>query len=246
MLKSLISVAAEKTSGPEKQLTTTMPSPIDHSKVRIPELHEYKSLALTLAHAFAQDDIAMYFINTPDRTHWTESQKWDLHLQIMEYIVYAHLLDGLVTTIGADHGAVALWMPPGRNMDGWMTQLRSGMWRLQFQLSAEGRARFFTEFLPLLHDTKAEVLKERDDDSWYLVYLGTRPEARGKGYARKLVEHVTRQADADGKACYLESSSRVNVPIYERMGFEMREGIKVTRGERELDLDIMVREPKRN
>ena len=83
-------------------------------------------------------------------------------------------------------------MPPGQNMDDLCTILRSGMWRLHYRLSAEGKARFFKEFLPLLHDTKAEVLGARDDEAWYLVYIGTKSSARGKGYARKLIEYVAR------------------------------------------------------
>jgi ribosomal protein S18 acetylase RimI-like enzyme len=82
-------------------------------------------------------------------------------------------------------------MPPGKNMDDWWTILRSGMWRLYYKLSTEGKKRYFSEFLPLLHDTKHEVMGERDDDSYYLVYLGSKPNARGKGYARKLIEHMT-------------------------------------------------------
>ena len=77
-------------------------------------------------------------------------------------------------------------------MDDWCTILRSGMWRLNYKLSAEGKRRFFGEFLPLLHDTKAQTMGDRDDDSWYLVYIGTKVEGRGKGYARKLIEHVTK------------------------------------------------------
>jgi len=84
-------------------------------------------------------------------------------------------------------------MPPGKNMDDWCTILRSGLWRLNYKLSAEGKRRFFHEFLPLLHETKHDVLGDRDGDSWYLVYVGTKASARGKGYARKLIEHVTRQ-----------------------------------------------------
>jgi len=96
-------------------------------------------------------------------------------------------------------------MPPGENMDDFYTIFKSGMWRLYYKLSNEGRKRFFNEFFPLLHDTKSphtpwpkltsrtEVLGERDEKSWYLVYLGTRPDARGKGYARRLVEYVTAQ-----------------------------------------------------
>ena len=77
-------------------------------------------------------------------------------------------------------------------MDDWCTILRSGMWRLNYKLSAEGKRRFFGEFLPLLHDTKTEVMGARDDDSWYLVYIGTKVKGRGKGYARKLIEYVTK------------------------------------------------------
>jgi GNAT superfamily N-acetyltransferase len=83
-------------------------------------------------------------------------------------------------------------MPPGKNMDDLWTIIRSGMWRLNYRLSPEGKKRFFSEFLPVLHDGKAEVLGDRDLKSWYLVYLGTKPEARGKGYARRIIEHVTR------------------------------------------------------
>src|SRR5689334_22695765 len=65
------------------------------------------------------------------------------------------------------------------------------MWRLYYQLSPEGRHRFFNEFMPLLHDTKHDIMGDRDDDSYYLVYLGSKPSARGKGYARKLIEHMS-------------------------------------------------------
>lgn len=134
-------------------------------------------------------------------------------------------------------------MPPGNNMDDYLTIFRSGMWRLNYLLSGEGKTRFFTEFFPLLHDTKAQVLGPRDDHSWYLVYIGTKPSGRGKGYARKVIDHVTRIADAEGRACYLESSNTVNRKIYGKMGFEMRKNIYLQRDVEHVELDIMVREP---
>ncbi|ORY16718.1 hypothetical protein BCR34DRAFT_622201 [Clohesyomyces aquaticus] len=210
--------------------------------VRVVTAGEYKEAALCLAEAFAKDDVARYFVDVPDREHWTEEEKWALHVEILEYVTYAHILKGLVTTIG-DFGAVALWMPPGQNMDDMWTILRSGMWRLNYRLSSEGKRRFFNEFLPLLHDVKHGVLGERDDESWYLVYLGTRPSAQGKGYARKLIENVTKQADRDGRACYLESSNPINPAIYRKFGFEERRAVHLQRGEKNIQLDIMVREP---
>ncbi|KAI9871372.1 MAG: hypothetical protein M1830_002974, partial [Pleopsidium flavum] len=171
---------------------STPPPATTANDVRIVTKAEYRGAALCLAEAFVSDDVARYFIDTPDRAHWTDAEKWDLHLSIMEYVVYAHCLKGLVTTVGPNYDCVALCsingvptradvfneltmaklgcrMPPGKNMDDWCTILRSGLWRLKYRLSAEGKQRFFHEFLPLLHDTKHNVLAERDADSWYLV-----------------------------------------------------------------------------
>ncbi|KAL0262657.1 hypothetical protein SLS55_001627 [Diplodia seriata] len=216
----------------------------DEAGIRVLDISEYKGAALALAEAFKDDDVSRYFLDTPDRADWTPEQKWDLHVAIFEYVVYAHILKGLVTTVGSDYGAVALWMPPGTHMDDLFTAFRSGMWRLHFRLSREGRKRFFTEFMPLLHDTKASVMGERDVSSWYLVYVGTRPSARGKGYCRKLIEHVTDMADRDGRAIYLESSHVRNVPIYRRMGFRECRRIYLQRAEKSnVALEIMVREP---
>lgn len=76
--------------------------------VRLVTVDEYKQAASCLAEAFAEDDVARYFIDVPDREHWTDEQKWALHVEIMEYVTYAHILKGLVTTVG-DFEAVALW-----------------------------------------------------------------------------------------------------------------------------------------
>ena len=167
-------------------------------------------------------------------------------------------------------------MPPGKNMDDIWTIIKSGMWRLYYKLSNEGRIRFFNEFFPLLNSTKylptrrlssnkltsrLSVLGDRDAKSWYLVYLGTRPSSRGKGYARTLINYGTALADKQGYPTYLESSHPQNRQIYEKMGFEYVRSIFLTRalGEEHVDdegegghgekgrgieLEIMVREPR--
>lgn len=67
---------------------------------------------------------------------------------------------------------------------------RSGMLKLYFQLPAEGRKRYYREMLPLLHRTKAKIMGERDEDSYYLVYIGTKPHARGRGHATRLIRDM--------------------------------------------------------
>jgi hypothetical protein len=91
-----------------KQKTFTAVVPPLTDGVRLVTVDEYKQAANCLAEAFAEDDVARYFIDVPDREHWTEAEKWALHVEIMEYITYAHILKGLVTTVG-DFEAVALW-----------------------------------------------------------------------------------------------------------------------------------------
>lgn len=172
----------------------------DPSDIRIVSPSEYKEAAKCLAEAFRNDHVVRYAIDTPDRMHWSEQDRFNLHKAAIEYVTYAHCLKGLVTTTGDDYGCVALWMPPGKNMDDLWTILRSGMWRLQFALSKEGRERFFKEFLPLLGATKREVLGARDKDSWYLNYIGTKPQSRGKGYAKKLITHITDRVSVDGRS----------------------------------------------
>lgn len=155
--------------------------------VRVVNMPEYKEVALSLSHAFAADDLSEYLLGSDDMANLTPEQKWRLHVDIFNYIVAAHCLKGECHVIGPDYEGVALWMPPGCDADDWWTTLRSGLWRLYFQLSPEGRYRYYTELMPLLHDTKLEVLGDRDSNAYYLVYLGTKPHARGRGYAGKLL-----------------------------------------------------------
>jgi GNAT superfamily N-acetyltransferase len=241
-----------------KQKSPTAVVPPLADGVRLVTIDEYKQAAACLAEAFAEDEVARYFVDVPDREDWTEEERYALHLEILEYITYAHILKGLVTTVG-DFEAVALWhvhatvpsrsitdidrMPPGQNMDDYITIFRSGMWRLNYRLSPEGKRRFFNEFFPLLHDTMHATLGDRELETWYLVYLGTRPAGRGKGHARKLITHVTKLADGEGRACYLESSNAANPAIYRKFGFEERRTIHLQRAQKNISLDIMVREP---
>jgi hypothetical protein len=76
--------------------------------IRVVTAAEYKQAAACLAEAFGEDDVARYFIDVPDREDWTEEEKWALHVEIIEYVTYAHILKGMVTTVG-DFEAVALW-----------------------------------------------------------------------------------------------------------------------------------------
>ncbi|KAI9893799.1 MAG: hypothetical protein M1814_006016 [Vezdaea aestivalis] len=218
--------------------------PVVPQTVRKVLMKDYKAAAATLADAFRNDKATRYVVDTPDMEDYSEEYKFQLHTEIFEHLVASFILAGLATTIGENFGSVALWLPPGADNSGWCTFFRSGLWRLKYKLSAEGSLRWDKEFNPLLLSTKKEVLGERDEDSYYLVYLGTKSGAQGQGLGRKLIEDITTLADEDGRCCYLESSHDENLPFYKRCGFETFKSISLVRDAKPINLTVMLREPK--
>ena len=150
---------------------------MDYNTVQRVEIKDYKRAAATLAAAFIEDPVTLYFCRHPHTLSKRQVQ------QRNEYISYP--IQGMLIVQGYDgvyHLCAyprrrglsdwGLWrcrtmvraqrlsckvnsrMPPWQNMDDYLTIFKSGMWRLYYKLSNEGRKRFFNEFFPLLHDTK--------------------------------------------------------------------------------------------
>lgn len=83
--------------------------------VRLVNMSECNEVARSLAYAFAADDLACYLLNSDDMASLTPEDKWKLHVDIFNYIVAAHVLNGEVHVIGSEYEGVALWMPPGES-----------------------------------------------------------------------------------------------------------------------------------
>ena len=77
--------------------------------VRVLSISESKAAGLSLAHAFADDDLAQYLLNTDDSTDLSPEDKWKIHVDIYTYMVAATCYNGVATAIGPDYEAVALW-----------------------------------------------------------------------------------------------------------------------------------------
>jgi hypothetical protein len=86
------------------------PSPPSQPLIRTVSISEYKDAAQCLAEAFAVDEVARYFVDTDDMKSYDEAYKWRLHCDILRYTVAAHCYNGLVTTVGDDYDAVAMWL----------------------------------------------------------------------------------------------------------------------------------------
>jgi ribosomal protein S18 acetylase RimI-like enzyme len=82
--------------------------------------------------------------------------------------------------------------------------------------------------------------------NWYLQAVGTDPEHQGKGFGGVVIRHHLKRCDEQNEACYLESSKRENIPIYERLGFVVTGELVIpARGKsREVTIWPMWRDPK--
>jgi GNAT superfamily N-acetyltransferase len=57
---------------------------------------------------------------------------------------------------------------------------------------------------------------------YYVSFLGTHPDSRGRGLGMGLLAEVVAQADDEGRPTYLESTNPDNNVRYQRLGFEPR------------------------
>jgi ribosomal protein S18 acetylase RimI-like enzyme len=161
----------------------------------------------TIVLAFSADPIARWFYPDP--------HQYLLHLpsfvrafagKAFEH-KSAHYVDGY---LGA-----ALWLPPDvRPDEDALVAL------LQRTIPEENQQEIFA-FIEQMDSSHPS------EPHWYLPMIGVDPAHRHRGYGSALLEHALRVCDRDHKPAYLESSSPISIPLYERHGFELLGKIQV-------------------
>ncbi|KAH8672709.1 acyl-CoA N-acyltransferase [Tricladium varicosporioides] len=148
---------------------------------------------------------------------------------------------------------IAMWMPPrpvelkeswGEWWEGWrlwIQQVGMNMWY--------GRGGLNVKRYYIWKKKQAEAQAEIWDDPrgyYFLNIMVVIPGQQGKGIGKTLAEKITKQADQEGKKCYLESSRDVpNIKIYESMGFHFVKQMDCDDDEDVCKLYCMVREPRK-
>ena len=119
----------------------------------------------------------------------------------------AHCLDG--------NAGAALWLPPGIQPDeDAVIELlqRTGSASVQQDLAG------VFEQMGRCHP---------QEPHWYLPFIGVDPARQGRGLGGVLMKHALATCDRDRAPAYLESSNPMNIPLYERHGFELLGTIQV-------------------
>ncbi len=109
----------------------------------------------------------------------------------------------------------ALWLPPGEYFD-----LRPGA----EMLGMLGKLVMRKGPIPLWRIHRQGQLFSRHhpkEPHYYLQFVGCRQHAQGRGIGSALLKQGTRLCDEHNMPAYLESSNQLNVPLYQRHGFEI-------------------------
>ncbi len=110
---------------------------------------------------------------------------------------------------------VALWLPPGVAPDE-----ASLMSVIEDTVAATRRDAMFSMFeqMDAFHPREAH---------WHLPLVGVDPAHQRKGIGAALLRQVLNACDRQKVLAYLEATSPLNVPLYERHGFEALGSIQV-------------------
>lgn len=86
--------------------------------------------------------------------------------------------------------------------------------------------------------------KHAGSNCWYLYVFVTMPDYRGKRLGTKVMKPMLAYLDEHKQDCYLETLLPINVDIYKKFGFELKE--EVTVPNTDLKLYAMLRTAKTN
>jgi GNAT superfamily N-acetyltransferase len=174
-------------------------------------------LSRTLARAFYDDPVMVWLL--PDEKPRT-AQLYRLFATMTRH---HHLARGgaEVACDGPDIGAAALWAPPNQWQETRRAQLAMTPAFIRVFGLRSMRGRAVQEAMKLAHP---------EEPHWYLAVIGSDPSVRGKGFGQVLMHSRLDRVDAEHAPAYLESSNPVNIPYYQRFGFEVTGEIKLPEG----------------
>ncbi len=108
-----------------------------------------------------------------------------------------------------DCAGIACWLAPGESVD---EEALGGVLEATIEPERLGVIFEFMEQVGASHPTF---------DHWHLPGIAVDPSHQGAGIGSLLLAHSLAEVDRHGAAAYLESSNPLNVPLYERFGFEV-------------------------
>ncbi|OSC98582.1 hypothetical protein PYCCODRAFT_1447335 [Trametes coccinea BRFM310] len=117
-----------------------------------------------------------------------------------------------------------LFSLPGQLLLSTEEQQKHGMFEFMGKLSPEGQ-KYYAETMgkevPKVNDEVIGI-KDVEKSTYWCNFAMVRADYQGKGVARALFDLATKEAAKTGATMALTTTNARNVPIYEKLGFELR------------------------
>lgn len=165
---------------------------------------QMETLVSVLTDAFGRDPVMNWVIPAPQ-----------LYPRFFRLLLRDLFLPRGLVHLDADARGAALWLPPGESFDLRPSPQLLGL-IMRLLLTRGPR--------PLLRIPQQGALFERHhppQPHYHLVFVGARQLHQGRGIGSALIKQGTRICDREHMPAYLESSNELNVPLYQRHGFEV-------------------------
>lgn len=175
--------------------------------VQAAEAGDEERVVGTIVTAFVSDPIARW--GFPDPHQYLEA--WPAFVRAFGGRAFEH--HAVHRT--ADFSGAALWLPPGAEPD-------------EEAIVGVLESSVAPELVPRVGEMLEEMGRRHITEShWYLPLIGVDAARQRSGIGSALLRHALEIVDRDHLPAYLEATSELNVPLYERHGFELQEPIQL-------------------
>ena len=156
------------------------------------------------------------------------------HAYLEEYftrLATAAALNAAVFSEAEAFSSVTVVIPPGKTVDNPCTLVPAGIFQVLWKLGLSGCWRMLCEFEPATKRVRRRVLAAAGaKEFYYLFFVATREDARGKGLSSALIRKLQERAGAEGLPVWLEATTEHSAGVYAKLGFERCETVLLGKG----------------
>ncbi|TKA73891.1 hypothetical protein B0A55_03797 [Friedmanniomyces simplex] len=184
-------------------------------------IHQASNLYQT---AFQDDPVITYMLcnlSTPARHNYLYSYFTSL--------MTASALNGGIIEQADDWSSCSVLIPPGKRVDNPWTLVPAGILGALFKLGIAGCRRMLFEYEPLTDAARRKALGGQKE-FYYVFFVATRAEARGRGLSSALLKSAQRRAAEEQVPVWLEATTEYSWKLYQKLGFETIDTIVLGRG----------------
>lgn len=164
--------------------------------------------------AFRDDPVISYFLCSLNRTQ--------RHQYLHEYFTClgtAAALNDATFSEADDWKSAMIVLPPGKYIDNPWTLIPAGLFQVLWKLGFAGCWRMLGEYEPATAAVRHKAL-ENVTKFYYLFFIATRDDARGKGLSSVLIRKLQQTAANDNAPVWLEATTESSARLYAKLGFQ--------------------------